>query len=87
MKTYVGNGREGKFGYVNFTLDVDKLIPYVFEYKGKKYVKLTMSKKKEVDQYGKSHTVYIDEFKAEPRPEVTNAQHNPDRETVQDLPF
>jgi hypothetical protein len=62
MKTYVGNGKEGKYGYVNFTLDVDKLIPYVFEYKGKKYVKLTMSKKKEVDQYGKSHTVYIDEL-------------------------
>jgi hypothetical protein len=87
MKTYVGNGKEGKYGYVNFSVELDKLLPYTFEYNGKKYVKLTMAKKKEVDQYGKSHTIYIDEYKPEAKEEVTNAQHNPDRETVNDLPF
>ena len=87
MKTYVGKGTQGKYGYINFSVELDKLLPYAFEYKGRKYVKLTMAKKKEVDIYGKSHTVYINDFKPTPQQEVTNADHNPDRETVNDLPF
>jgi len=87
-RTYVGNGTKGKYSYINFSVCVDKLVPHVFDYQGKKYVKLTIAEKKETDQYGKTHTVFIDEKADKPNePAVTSAQHNPDRETVQDLPF
>ena len=42
---------------------------HMFEYNGKKYVKLIVQKKREADQYGKTHYVAIDTFKPEPKKE------------------
>jgi CelD/BcsL family acetyltransferase involved in cellulose biosynthesis len=55
---------------------------HMFEYNGKKYVKLIVQKKREADQYGKTHYVAIDTWKPEPKVEEKKvAEQEPD------LPF
>lgn len=63
-RTYCGSGKQTHEAFVNITLCVSD-IPKdkIFEYKGKKYLKLTLGKKREPDQYGKTHWLAIDDFK------------------------
>ena len=71
-KKYVGNGKKaGDYDLVNISVKVSdpEFKAAVFEYKGEKYVKLTVAARREADQYGKTHTVYIDEFKPEEKQE------------------
>jgi hypothetical protein len=62
---YVGSGVE-KFNGNLIEISVclsDLAIEHKFEYNGKSYVKLKVSKKKEADQYGKTHSVAINQYK------------------------
>lgn len=83
-KIYVGSGIEfGKFGDVNIDIclsDLPKEWIKKSEKNGKSYIKLTVSKKKEKDQYGKTHSVCIDTFKPKSK-EVT------EEKSKDDLPF
>lgn len=64
VKTYVGKGKEvANYDMVNFSVCIDSLEGHTFEYEGKKYVKLTISKMKEADKFGKTHTVCVNDFK------------------------
>lgn len=71
-KIYVGNGTE-KFdgGIVQFSLNLTKLSKdageHMFDYNGEKYIKLKVVKKREADEYGKTHYVEVDTFKPEPK--------------------
>ncbi len=77
-KKYVGNGKKvGNYDLVNFTLIADKCKDSWIDYNGKKILKLTMGRKKEVDQYGKTHTIWVDEYVP------NNARQN---ETTKELP-
>jgi len=80
-KIYVGNGKENEqYGFVNFSVCLDDLPQeHINEYKGKKYINLTISKKKEVDAYGKTHAVSVNTWKPEGQT-VT-------QEVNDDLPF
>lgn len=66
-KIYAGSGktilgRFGEFYKVSICLsDIPK--EHTFEYNGKTYIKLEISKKKEVDMYGKNVTVAVDTWK------------------------
>jgi len=84
-KKYVGSGKKvGNYDLVNFTISEEKLKEHWFEYMGKRYVKLTIGKKRETDQYGKTHTVWVDEYV----PENKEAQSQPAQELpTPDLPF
>lgn len=53
---------------------------------GKQYVNITISKKKEVDQYGKDLTVVIDTWKPEKKEQVQEPSQSVIDES-QDLPF
>ena len=66
-KIYVGNGKENEqYGFVNFSVCLTDLPQeHVTEFKGKKYINLTVSKKRETDQYGKTHTVTVNTWKPE----------------------
>lgn len=66
-KNYVGNGKKvGQYDLINFSVCLSDLPKeLIYEYKDKKYINLTIGAKKEVDQYGKSHAVWINEFKPE----------------------
>jgi hypothetical protein len=68
-KIFVGSGVEfGKYGDVNIDICLSDL-PAEYRVKseknGKVYIKLTVSKKKEKDQYGKTHSVTINTWKPE----------------------
>jgi hypothetical protein len=81
MKIYVGAGIEfGKYGDVNIDICLTDLPPEHIvksEKNGKKYIKLTVSKKKEKDQYGKTHSVSVNTWKLEKKEE----------QAKDDLPF
>ena len=79
-KIYVGNGKENEqYGFVNFSVCLTDLPQeHVTEFKGKKYINLTVSKKRETDQYGKTHTVTVNTWK----PEGQEVDDSPS-----DLPF
>ena len=82
-KIYVGNGKENEqYGFVNFSVCLSDLPQeHVNEYNGKKYINLTISKKKEVDAYGKTHAVTVNTWKPEEQSNTTAAQVD------NDLPF
>jgi len=82
-KIYVGNGKENEqYGFVNFSVCLSDLPQeHVNEYNGKKYINLTISKKKEVDAYGKTHAVTVNTWKPEEQSNTTTAQVD------NDLPF
>ena len=85
-KKYVGTGKKvGNYDLVNFTIGEEKLKQHWFEYMGKRYVKLTIGKKKETDQYGKTHAVWLDEFVPESKKAEANTQSAP--LPTPDLPF
>ena len=71
-KIYVGNGTS-KFDGNMISCSIcltDLPQEHMFEYNGKKYIKVNVSAKKDgEDQYGKTHYVAIDTFKPEPKKE------------------
>ena len=81
-KIYVGSGIskfDGNMVSVSLCLsDVPK--EHMFEYNGKKYVKLNVSAKRDgADEYGKTHYVSVDTFKPEAKKEPAKKEA--------DLPF
>jgi ribosomal protein L15E len=81
-KIYVGTGKEfGQYGTINISICLSDLPKdFITEAKnGKKYINLKVQKKKEVDQYGKTHYVEIDTWKPEEKKET--------QESDIDLPF
>lgn len=97
-KIYCGSGVEKFDGnLVEVALCVSDLPKdKIFEFNGKKYIKLKVVKKREVDQYNKTHYVEVDMFepkKQEPaQPEETGlpeseSQTTDEGEDPNDLPF
>jgi len=81
-KIYVGKGTT-KFDGNQIACTVcltDLPQEHMFEYNGKKYIKLIVQEKKSVDEYGKSHFVAVDTWKPEPKKETAPA-------VEEDLPF
>ena len=69
-RIYVGSGKEKFEGnLINTTINLSKIMKtskdYIFEYNGEQYIKLKVAKKKETDEYGKSHYVEVDTWKPE----------------------
>lgn len=84
-KKYVGTGRQAPNGMeiVNISIAESKIKDFWSEYNGERYLRLGISKKKEADQYGKTHSVYIDEWQP-------SSDNKPKREAVKvddDFPF
>lgn len=87
-KNYVGNGvKNEQYDLINFSVCLSDLRQDdVFEYNGKRYCKLTIGSKKDgVDQYGKTHSVWVNDYKPEPQAE-TSAPATPTPQEA-DLPF
>lgn len=83
-KKYVGSGKKvGNYDMVNFTISEEKTRDAWIEYNGKRYLKLSISPKKQTDQYGKTHSVWIDEYV----PENKTAQATSAPLPTPDLPF
>jgi hypothetical protein len=83
-KKYVGSGKKvGNYDLINFTISEEKTKDSWIEYNGKRYLKLTIGNKKETDQYGKTHSVWLDEYKPDAQKQSQTAQALP----TPDLPF
>ena len=71
-KIYVGSGTskfDGNMISCSICLS-DLPQEHMFEYNGKKYIKVNVSAKRDgADEYGKTHYVAIDTFKPEPKKE------------------
>ena len=78
-KIYIGSGKKAaNYDIVNISICLDdKLKEHIYEYKGKKYINLTVAAKKEVDQYGKSHYVAINTYKPEEKKQSNNQDDGP----------
>jgi hypothetical protein len=62
-RKFVGNGvKANGYDLVNISIAKSKLEPYWYEYNGEHYIKLTVGAKKGTDQYGKTHTVWINDY-------------------------
>ena len=85
-KIYVGSGLEKFEGnLINTTICLTDIqqnaAEHIFEFNGKKYIKVKVQKKKEVDQYGKTHFVEVDTWKPESK------KSEPAEAASDDLPF
>ena len=77
-KIYVGSGKKSKDFARKISICLTDLPKeHIFEFKGKKYMKLEVIDKREPDQYGKDVAVTVDTWKP-------NQQPAPD---PSDLPF
>lgn len=91
-KIYCGSGVEKFDGnLVEIALCVSDLPKdKIFEFNGKKYIKLKVVKKKSVDQYNKTHYVEVDMFEPK-KPEETRLPESErlsdDNEDSDNLPF
>jgi len=83
-KIYVGSGTS-KFDGNLISCSVcltDLPQEHMFEYNGKKYIKLNVSAKKDgADEYGKTHYLAVDTYKPEPKKEPVATKEE------EDLPF
>lgn len=85
-RIYVGKGvKAGKFDLTNISICIDDLQGHIFEYNGKRYVKLTVGGLREPDQYGKTHSVWINDYKPEAKTEAPKQQSV--SQPQGDLPF
>ena len=87
-KIYVGAGKKaGQYDIINISVCLTDLPKeHIFEYEGKKYIKLTVAARKQPDKYGKTHSVSVDTFKPEAQktPETNPMEQGSDAD---DLPF
>ena len=62
-KVYLGYGKEvGNYGMINFSLEENVIKENLVDYKGKKYLRATISKLKSPTQYGQTHTITLDQY-------------------------
>ena len=85
-KKYCGSGKEfGKYGDINVTINLSDITKdMITEYEGKKYLRVVVSKKREKDKFGKTHSVYLNEWKPEEKSSPDNSNSD---EPNNDLPF
>ena len=86
-RQYVGRGKKaGNFDLVNFSISESKVKESWFEYNGERYLKLTIGALKNPDNYGKTHSVWIDNYKPKEGGNDGGGQA-PAKEKLNDLPF
>ena len=67
---YCGSAKQINDGFTKITLCLSDLPKeFIFEYNGKKYIKLDLAKKKEVDKFGKTHSLKVDTWRPESKVE------------------
>ena len=81
---YVGSGKTMSDKWLKVTINPDKLKDYIEDYKGNKFVRLSINIKDEADQYGKDVSVSVDTWKPEEKAVQKPVQQ---MESDNDLPF
>ncbi len=86
-RIYLGNAKKNQeYDLINGSIcltDIPK--EFINEFQGKKYLPITIGSKKEVDQYGKTHSIWVNEYKPD---EEAPKQYSPKPQSLEeDLPF
>ena len=85
-RNYVGNGTQSGEYYVNLSLKKSQLDPHFYEYNGEQYVRLTVGKLREANEWGKTHSVWVNDYD----PNKSNEGDSPKKASVSagdGLPF
>ena len=102
-KIYCGSGKEKTFenggSIISLSVCLDEYPKeYLTEFNGKRYLKLDVCRKREIDQYGKSHYVAVNTWQPEQvqnnntatrqeSPSQGNQQSNQQSQFQDDIPF
>lgn len=59
-RNYIGKGTKLKdFDILKVTVELDTALEYSHEYNGKKYLSFEVARMKQPDEFGKTHTCYV----------------------------
>ncbi len=65
-KTYIGKGRtDSKFDIIKVTLKMEDVLKLQYEKEGNFYITFEISKLKDADEYGRTHTCYVNTKEAD----------------------
>ena len=64
-KIYCGKGKRETNTWFKATINPDKIMEYIQEYKGHKFVKININLLDEPDKYGKDVEITVDDWKPE----------------------
>lgn len=76
-RNYVGNGTQSGEYYINISLKKSQLEPHFYEYNGEQYVRLTVGKLREANEWGKTHSVWVNDYQANKDQQDDNANNAP----------
>lgn len=76
-RNYVGNGTQSGEYYINISLKESQLKPHFYEYNGERYVRLTVGKLREANEWGKTHSVWINDYQANKEQQQESTQNAP----------
>lgn len=66
-KSFIGSGKQVQdMDIIDVTISMETANAHIFEYEGKKYLRFSVARRKEVSSYGKTHTVSV--FTPKPQP-------------------
>jgi hypothetical protein len=70
-KVYIGKGKlnEQFDSIIAVTIAIDKAEAHIFEYEGNKYLKFEVAARREADQFGNTHAVYVSKKVVTEQPE------------------
>lgn len=62
-KIFCGSGKRQNDKWITGTINVDKIKDYIEEFKGSRFVRISIELKDKPDQYGKDVSISINEYK------------------------
>jgi len=88
-REYVGKGvKAGNFDLINISISKSKLEDHWFEYEGEHYIKLTVGGLRETDKYGKTHSVWVNDYKPALQAQAAKPAAKAESKVIEtDLPF
>lgn len=88
-KIYVGKGKKvGQYEIISASICIDDILPHAVksDKNGKRYVNIDISQMRSPDQWGKTHTISINEWKPDPSKAKTQENQQPEKKEEIDYP-
>jgi len=76
-RNFVGNGTQSGEYYINISLKESALKPHFYDYNGERYVRLTVGKLREANEWGKTHSVWVNDYQANKEQQQESQQNAP----------
>ena len=88
-REYVGKGKKvPDFDLTNINLSKSKLEDHWYEYNGEHYISLTVGGLREMDKYGKTHSVWVNDYKPTEQVQAAKPAAKAESKVIEtDLPF